>query len=1176
MRSRNWYSEIADELRDTRLGVPLEVLCPVELGLTLLYRLDAGQPPTSMWTLLGGHPFAQAAGLADRPEQCWMITCVRHRLWPLRRRESWIQALRHYREVDSSFRIFRVSENLESFEWTGTTILTRRFEIYDRALETLPHLVDRYLAPAGAGRYHYFDRDERVEVEIPDDVADLVDRPGASLRHDLTAHTATNGAPLCVPWAELEETAAWMDDLGARCGGRTDWGATIHSTGLLVRDSHGHDFVEGDKVLRLDGLLHAVGMVGVGKSTLMKVLAVWAVRRDEALRVTLVVSDVAEQLRTAEELRRFLDDHVVAPVIGSSTREQHVESLHRRLAAAGQPKLAGHHAEDGFGDLSTACPLDALRATDSPVRLVDAPCHRLYSVDGQSERRRPRPSGCPLWHECPRHSAARDQVDAGVWIANMASLVMSPVSAELSGVSLRQLELACLRSDIIIVDEADRVMMNLDMMFAPTATLVTRGPRSWLDTLHMHNIRELAQEGRLQLSDRNVRNWEVALSVVTGATNLLYSMLIADKQLRDWVGINYFNSWTLQAKIISELFPPDESVSATAPEDSVSVVDAPERPRSQVEEVFDQFRDDPLGDNGPYNTMTDNLAAVTHDLLHTLNPEAAARRLNAVLDELRAIATDAEPDPATRGSGHTPTAENEPLVRKLEFTLLLSALHHRLDRLTYLWPQVEDAMRLDSTDNELVRRPPMDYMPLVPESPMGNVLGFQYDVDEQDVGGDRVTGTLRFFRCTGIGRELLFSLPSLGADTATGRKGPHVLLLSGTSWAGISTRAHIVIPVGAVLRPTPKDEEKVLKTVFTTRFFYDGTGEPISISGQPRKVRSSMLRALVDKLGKPGPSRMSPSPLREEILAVRDPDRQRALLLVGSYDDARAVADQLNEMPEWSGHVRALVADNADLTEAVTGGADDLDRAGVVRRGEVARFATDSMAQVLVAPMLAVERGHNILNERDEAAIGVALMLTRPHPVPTDVSLAVFAVNDWASRYTRGLYRSKGSEPASLTELVAAYPSLDAAAREFRALARSRWGRLMTRRYAYSALKDDELKSFAWDQLVLLWQVIGRLVRGGVAARVVFVDAQFAPGRAAKKAPEARPSPPRCDHAQSSLLYGIREVLRPYFAPRPGDEVFDPADAHLARLLYEPVYLALCAMLDQLDLDGAVVDLGKM
>ncbi|GAB2767499.1 hypothetical protein [Amycolatopsis magusensis] len=1156
MRSRKWYTELTDELAQSGLTLPLDVICPVELGLTLLQRLDATQPPTSVWPLLGGYPFARAAGLAIDPNQDWMITCVRHRLWSLRRPEAWLEALRDYQDLDSALAAFRLADDLGSFEWTGTTTLGSRFDVYDQALLTLPDFVDGRPVLAEPGQFFYFDRDERVEVEIPDDVAGRArDVPG----HDLAAPTVLNGQPCAITWAALGDIAAWMDD-NAPEDGRDNWQASIESTRLLVRDVIGQDFVENEP-LRLDGLLHAVGVVGVGKSTLMKVLAVWAVRRPEPLRTTLVVGDVAEQLATARELRSYLGERMVTPIIGSSNREQHVQGLHRRLAANGHVRLAGHHEDEGFADLGTACPLDALRAAETPVRAVDAPCSRLYRVaDLVPGRPRPRAASCPLWHECPRHGNARDQVDARVWVATMASLVNSPVPGHTGGVHLRQLELACLRSDLIVVDEADRVMMNLDMVFAPTATLVSREPHSWLDTLHTHNIRELSRAGRLQLSDRNVRNWEVALSVVSGATNQLYSMLIADEDLRQWVGIEYFNSWTLQAKLLTELYRPEGA--DPGDEDEELPADEPGPPRIEAEQVFDRFRDDPLGDSGPYESLADHLAATTQDLLHTLNRKAVARRLAGLVGSLRVLGTPAEPGPV---------ADNDPLVRKLEFVLLLSALHHRLDRLTHLWPLVQDAMRLDAADNELIRRPPMDYLPLVPESPMGNVLGFQYVVDRNDDEREGVTGTLRFFRCTGVGRELLFSLPSLGADPTTGRGGPHVLLLSGTSWAGTSTRAHVVAPVDAILRPSPEAERRVRETIFKMRFFHDDNGRPISLSGKSPRVRPSLLRTLVDRLGKPGPGGISP--LEEEIRAVDNPNRRRALLLVGNYQDARDVADQLNGMPGWHGHVKALVPDQAELDDE----ADDLDRAAVVRRGNVGLFATDAMARVLVAPMLAIERGYNILNRDNDAALGVALLLTRPHPVPTDIGLSVLAINDWESRYTRDLPTSGDTGPRSFADLVAAHGSLDAAGRAFRALARSNWGRLLIRKYAYSALDDDELGSFAWDQLVVLWQVIGRLVRGGVAARVVFVDAKFALATAERQSPNPRRRQRR-DTARSSLLHGIRNALRPYFAPRPDDDPVAPADMRLAELLYGPVYLALCRVLDQPelpDLDNVATGSGR-
>lgn len=56
---------------------------------------------------------------------------------------------------------------------------------------------------------------------------------------------------------------------------------------------------------------------------------------------------------------------------------------------------------------------------------------------------------------------------------------------------------------------------------------------------------------------------------------------------------------------------------------------------------------------------------------------------------------------------------------------------------------------------------------------MGNVLGFQYLPDERERDDDgRHSGTLRFFRCAGVGRSLLLSLHEVGADPGAGQRAP--------------------------------------------------------------------------------------------------------------------------------------------------------------------------------------------------------------------------------------------------------------------------------------------------------------------------------------------------------------------------------------------------------------------
>lgn len=1255
MRDRSaWYRRLAADLQpwpEEHTGTRPALLCQVELGLRLLEKLDAERAASGVWVLLGGYPFAHASGLVTGPGDRLALAAARHLLWPLRRRRMWEQSLRAYLELPEALRAYRILQGDGPARSVSPPVAAYRFEVYDKALGRIPEFVTNPLPAAGAGAHRFIDRRRHASVTVPAELVgepaqghDLAaERPGGPGNTDSGSEEGGSDGVRTVPLEELNETARWMDEEETRRGIKPgNWAERLTKLDLDVRTADGTAFAEAH-ALPLKELTHLVGMVGAGKSTLMTVLAVWA--HHKGLRTTIVVGDVAEQL-TLTDLFRALGLRA-SLIQGSSTRQQHSQRLHRRLAARGAHSLLTH-TDQTFSHLSTACPLDALRGLDAgePLRFADAPCGSLHPVRERQALReesaaaratrelqqargaRPEmpsaeaaeaeklrdPHACPLYSACPRHSAARDLVKALIWVANPASLVQTAVPRQLNAERLRYLELACLRSDIMIVDEADRVQMQLDEMFAPSATLVTTGPESWLDQLQTHEIAELAAQGRLQLSDQDVERWSAALDVVGSAADRLYAMLIGDKELRSWVQIDYFSAWTLQERLLHTWYPPrsrsaveDTAQEAQTPDghggDAVpdikdeselyedeealgsqeaavpSAFDVPwAGRRKEVNDLFDAFRDDPLGDRGPHGTTANELAWLTHELLHTLNGKHTRRRARALLDVLLDEAPRGDQRRAdAQRKGKTVTARKVPFTeewlelnaQRLEFTLLVAALHQRLDRVTFLWPQVEAALRLDPGGHDLTRRPPLDYAPLLPEAPMGNVLGFQYLLDERRGSRDsegRRTGTLRFFRCAGVGRELLLSLPQLGTDPARCADGPRVLLMSGTSWAGTSVRAHVLAPVQAVLKPQPKELRSIRETVFRTEFVYDDAGLPIRLSGQDPDKREDVLRLLVHKLARPGQDG-SASPLQRELGHVQDERRRRALLLVGSYREASVAADLLEEIPRWRGRVRVLAADDTELESAVDGelaAARSAARAGAVRRGDLASFADDPDAELLVAPLLAVERGHNILTvpqrpgEERVAAFGTVLFLVRPHPRPDDLSLAVFAINDWAARFVRD---QPGLAQGTFSELVSKSDSLNDAGGAFRKTARGVWRRLLSRPYIYSALSDTEKESFAWDQMVTLWQVVGRLVRGGVPARVVFVDAAFAPRLAGTGARSALPRRRPRWLDEPGLLVRLREVLAPYFPPD-CDSVTspDPADAALVRLLYRPLYEALCGM----------------
>lgn len=1161
MRERDtWHRPVSKELRPVwadlspeQAGIRPALLCQVELALRLLERLAPSEPAGSAYILLGGYPFALAAGLVNGEEDEMALAAARHLLWTLRRNRSWQLALEAYRTLPERLRAYHAPDDKSPACALRPTVAPDRLETYDAALAGLPPFARKDLPLAPPGRSTFTERRRLTSVTFPEEL-----RPDPATGHDLATGRPGNGARITLKRQELTEVARWMDAEETRLDAPPgNWEARLADLRFALRDTDGHTFSERDE-LTLDGLLHLAGMVGAGKSTMMTLVAVWAAKR--GLRTTLVVGDVAEQLRITKVLRVF-EGVPTTPVLGPTTRETHVQRLHRRLAARGRDNLLDHD-DEGFDDLSTVCVVDALRGTEAaqPLRYADAPCVSLHpekkAEEPSADVLRPYspgaspeipalpdavagpPHGCPLWGVCPRHRAARDLVDGLVWVANPASLVQSSVPSHLNPERLRHLELACLMSDIVIVDEVDSVQMKLDEIFAPSATLVTPDLESWLDQLHRHKISELARRGRLPLTDQEIERWNSALTTVSAATDRLYRLLISDEELRAWAEVEYFSPWTLQEKLLADWFDQrdaetesvdDEQELFETDEDAAEEAEDPRR--TGLTAFLDNFRDDPLGGRGRQGTLTDAIVDVAKDLLNALSAQDVRPRVQDLLDTL----AEGTPAPVDDQNWREVTG------RRLEFMLLLAVLDHRLDRLTFLWPQVEAALRLDSTGNELGRRPPLDYAPIVPEAPMGNVLGFQFLPNDKERDEDgRYSGTLRFFRCAGVGRELLLSLHRIG--TEPGRPGPHVVLMSGTSWAGASTRAHVLAPVGAVLKPSDESLEAVGRTKFATRFFYTDDGKPINLSGTDPKVRPAVVRTLIGKLAGPGRGGTA-SPLEQELALVEDESRRRAILLVGSYREAGTVVEAMHAMDRWKGKVRLLAADDADLDLSVARTTGE-ESAGTLRRGDLAAFADDQTAEILVAPLMAVERGHNILNSERNAAFGTAFFLARPHPRPDDLSLAVFAINDWATRFVRDEIRDDHREgPATFSELVAKAKTLHQAGLDFRREARQEWRRLLSRRYIHSRLPDWEQKAFAWDQLVTIWQVIGRLVRGGVPARVVFVDARFAPRMAKAMAPGTSVKSPVPD--PDGLLAALHDILRA------------PSDPELARLLYEPLFNAL-------------------
>jgi len=1082
-----WRNSVVRQLRGCwpEGGAPLTVeeMVDLELGLCLLQDLAPGEATSALWVLLSGYTFPISTSSEWNLKQRRMVGNACHLLPSFHGPSLWKRTIDQYREMPEHLRGYSVAED-GTFTCKPVSVCPERFDTYSAALcSPVPHK-PKQIKWAGAGDYRFPKRGQIDSVRIPDD---LIFAP--PMGHFFAGRS--HKKPVSVKWVELEQTARQMDVIESEKAviesNRGHWEKRLRRVRLELWDTQAPGLKETD-TLTIDGLFHLIGMVSSGKSTLMDVLAVWAA--NHGLHVTIVVSDVIGVLNRAQQFHTL--GLAVAPILGAYNRERHIERLHNVLASE-EPsqRLVAEH--EGFSWLSTACPLDGIKSSERPLELGEQPCVTLkpYQSDKEEDQQKSSEQACPLYGPCPFHQAQKDLVNASVWIATPASLVYTRVAAQLNPERVHSAEMVYRRSDLLIIDEADQVQMQLDSIFNPNQTLVSRGQSAWLGQLQQHVASKMNREGCAPLGASGVGDWCNSNDIVQTVQNRIYDLLLNSPALQAWTEKeSYFTDLTLFYQLSQKLSGAGEMLDS-----------------------FEVYLSDPLGEKSDHELYQ------LFQLVMTKNVRVQGR-LREWISENTVDGVELNPQELAR------TGE------QLEFALLVAVLQNRIHYLIQHWRKVEMPLDLEDAGSLLFHRPPEEYRAVLPEPPMGQVLAFQYlrTGKEADKPGD-----LRFFRCAGVGRWLLLHFHDLWQSD--GIMGPHVLLLSGTSWAGTSPSCHIQAPVNGVLHSPDTEIAAINDSHFRfLRFVSDDTGKPITVSGKQGNDRIYALQSLLKELAQRN-GFGNPGYLEQERDALPQ-DRQRLLLLVGSYEEAKATANFLTHLrPEWKGQVRHLTPDDSSFNGDWRSGDDDQ-----LQRGLVHQFASTG-AWILIAPLLAVERGHNILTENKErAAIGAAYFLVRPHSRPDDINFAVYSINKWAVDQSDNLEWFKAVCKNTT-------PDFTRAGDAFRSRAHLRWRQLLQMPMRYSTMADKERDAVTWSHLVAIWQVIGRLVRGGSPAHVYFCDAAFAINSAS--------SAEEGDRAPTSLLVGMKQVLRPYFGLQSNKA--HPESA-LVQTLYGPLYKALETM----------------
>jgi hypothetical protein len=1075
--SDKWYKLLIDQIHQWPESAALkpEKLFEIELGLFLLEEL--GQLPlNALPMILKGH------APASYGEQRRMITAARCHIGRYSREPLWHEDAQAYMQIPEAWRGYRFA--VAQFDNLPTkckpTICAERYQIYRDVLQSPPPPQEAKVKQATqAGRYAFDIRSNgskrTCHVVIPPQV----------LKHvpALESHYIPRRAkrePLCLSLDELRQTARWMDkqEKGVIEYQRGNWASRLNAERLQLQVFQAGDQLCLSDVLEINGMFHLVGMVSSGKSALMEVIAVHLAR--QAKRVTLVVGDVMTALDKARQFNGLCSGWA-APVLGRDTYT-HIARLQSAVANETDGKLwTSRHS--GFRFVSLACPLMAFRDRGEPdewLKPKDYPCRSLYQEKNNSHQR----YACPLFTACPYQQAQRDLVNAPIWIATPESLIYSSASSLLAPPDfpgddpLYFARLAYHRSDLIIIDEVDSIQKRLDDIFSQSADL-----QAWFINIKRSNDVP-SVERKFDLAPEHVLlNNDV--SEMSRRLPQLFE-LIKNPALKKYRR-TYFSDVTLFDQLAHDLSKDDEEV------------------YRYLWSIFDKFIDDPRRGDDDHVRELGQIAA--------WSGKGSQKDVEWERGELRAWLKKNVPLSVWETFEKTEIAS---LIERLRFALIVTATQDIFNRLRYYSDETVDTAPFIVT--------PPYYRNVVPSAPMGNILAFLHD---EGLKGRDEPATLKVVDCRGLGRWVLLNLHRI--FESEGAEGPHILAMSGTSWAGESPDCDFQHPVNGVLAAHDKEIDAIRESEF--RFQYipnmEKGGEPFFISGiSDPEERQSVLVKMVKRMAQPGE-------LLENELNKLPPERRRAVLFTGNYKETIPIYEALTSLDRWKplhgqDRVLRLVRDE-----------DPDDSPGTIRRGRVHTFA-NTAAEILIAPLGAIERGHNILNASKKAALGLAVFLVRIHPSPDDLGYALHTMNRWAVKKLQA-------------HELSGIPVAVADKKQFETSARALWRRLLVMPMIYSHLSDDDHRALTWTLLVTMYQVIGRLVRGGVPAKVIFCDAKFLPKLALEH---------KLDDEKSSLLYGLRYILRPYLDDGP---VIVPArDREVAKALYGAMYPAIQKLLDTL------------
>lgn len=1018
MDYKNWYLPLQGHFQTIESAMPIERFAQIEAVLYLLHINEPHADPAKAYLLFSQYHLIGATTCSAAEHT---LQLARNPLGNFRSQKYWQDSLRAYREPRyDAYRAFIVTGPEFGPVPAGYpySFEERKGEWARFWAEGLRPTAGLSYAQGGTYRYTY-PGSEKTEAETVTVTFGEVSFADPQPRFEPVGVRS----PIRVPVAALLACAQEME---ARCPGDPCY-RVLRSN--LIKEVDGFGVRTCDS-LSIQQVINIVGMVGSGKSTLIKVLAFWC--HKNGYRLSIVVDTVAEVLLLWEYINAF--GVSCSPLIGRSERLKYINQV------VGPEKTTLPRSFSKY--LTPSCLVDGMDAQhEQALTWGKEPCYLLQRNHSYHL--------CPFFDSCPGTEMLRACYTSSVVITTVAGFAAARVGHGRETF----LELALRSFDLVVFDECDRAQKTMDQLFMP-------------ETSFDAFIHESAEDCRayMQMSSRRREEDPSA----------------------QWYDEMQRQSVTVMGCIIKALHWDLGSWNRIAQGDPFSAL-------TLLEDLHEV--------RSPYQ-IPDTIFHALYDLID--RPEEAESRqiqLWAALESSCKSLDDSLfnqiyrqwleqtgttfPRPSDSRTRHIQDARIKLIIRLIYFDHFIRQLRDAY----------AESHETSFGQNELFgflqtrfRR----QQHFLPSALCGNLLGLK-KTDADD---------LILFRQFAFGRSLIKDLPYLVTDAGGAPAGPHALLLSGSSWAYGSYEYHINRPVNYILEA---DADK--RTFLEKTGFYE-SGFEERVSGVGENMREEMLRKVTEKSV-------------DYIIQEYRRNAGKILLVVNSYAQAEQVQQVLdNELRKnnCSAQSCRMVSDAVSLTNT----------AGTIRRGEVNRFAT-MQAEILIAPAMAIERGHNIVDETGHSALSAVFFLVRPMSVPDDIQQKGGKLN---GNTEANCPRKEGESAFNYNQRIRQYAS-------------RQWVRMNnSRSFGLNDLGSDERRDVVATLFILILQIFGRLARvtdtTKPEAHVWFMDGAF----------RARSDDP----GDFDCLRALRQYL--------DDLMTNTASAEIAKTLYEPFYHAFCRGID--------------